>query len=163
MTPTAPLYSTRGLSAILVAAFAGVALWLFVPAFNGTPVGDSSPSQQPSLLQVEGDVSVTSDEAGDIVSILISVTVHGDQSVNLNDYKVRAESALAETALAAVPATFLVEERSGNGDGLLDPGETAVLSVTLASHSSIGTDNPLDIVFTSATGPTLIIDDVLDR
>ena len=165
MALSAPTYSTRPISLIMLGAFAGLGLWLFMPFGQGggsTPGGESSPSQLPSMLRLEGAVQVQTQ--GDVVTgLVVPVSVRGDEGIDLSSGRLRAETALAETALAVVPATLSIEWQSGNGDSVLDPGETALMHVALPNDSSIHPENPLDLVFVPDVGPTLIIKDVLDR
>jgi hypothetical protein len=157
------IYSTRSISLIALALFAGVALWLLEPwSFGGGSNGESSPGQLPSMLRVDGGVQV--ETTGDVVTkLVVPIAVRGDQSIDLSGGDLRAETALAETALAAVPATYGVAWQDGNGDRLLDPGERALLTVDLPEKSSVHPDNPLRLVFKPGAGPTLIIEDVLNR
>lgn len=163
LSPTT--YSTRSISLVMLAAFAGLGLWLFAPfgqATGGSSNGESAPSQLPSMLRVDGDVQVQT--SGDAVTqLIVPISVRGSESIDLGTGKLRAETALSETALAAVPTTYAVEWQTGNGDQILDPGESALLTVTLPENSSIHPDNPLRLVFTPNAGPTLIIEDVLGR
>ena len=165
MALSAPTYSTRSISLIMLGAFAGLGLWLLMPFGQGggsTPGGESSPSQLPSMIRLEGAVQVQTQ--GDVVTgLVVPVSVRGDEGIDLSSGRLRAETALAETALAVVPATFSIEWQSGNGDSVLDPGETALMHVALPNDSSIHPENPLDLVFVPDVGPTLIIKDVLDR
>jgi len=156
-------YSTRSISLIALAAFAGLALWLFEPwSLGGSPNGESSPQQLPSMLRLDGGIQV--ETTGDVVTrLVVPIAVRGDQGIDLTSGRLRAETALAETALAAVPATYSVEWENGNGDQILDPGESALMTVDLPERSSVHPDNPLDLVFVPDAGPTLIIEDVLNR
>src|SRR3990172_3212360 len=155
-------YSTRSISLIALAAFAGLALWLFEPwSLGGSPNGESSPQQLPSMLRLDGGIQV--ETTGDVVTrLVVPIAVRGDQGIDLASGRLRAETALAETALAAVPATYSVEWENGNGDQILDPGESALMTVDLPQRSSVHPDNPLDLVFVPDAGPTLIIEDVLN-
>lgn len=157
-------YSTRSMSLVMLAGLAGLGLWLFAPfGFGGSPSGgESSPSQLPALIQVDGPV-VTDTNGDDVVGLSVPISVRGDDSIDLSAAKLRAETALADTALAVVPATFDVEWATGNGDFVLDPGEQATLKVALPADSSVSPDNPLDLVFVPSAGPTLVLEDVLSR
>lgn len=159
-------YSTRPVSLLLLAAFAGVALWLFVPALPGigsSPGGsESAPGQLPSLLLRDGDVTI--ETTGDsITRIVVPVALRGDDPIDLAGGVMRAETALAETAFAAVPATYSVEWPAGNGNTLLEPGETALLTVDLPANNNVDAANPLDLVLKLDGGPSLVIQDVLGR
>jgi len=158
-------YSTRSISLIALAAFAGLALWLFEPwsLGGGSPSGgESSPQQLPSMLKLDGGVQV--ETTGDVVTkLIVPIAVRGEEGIDLTSGRLRAETALAETALAAVPATYSVQWENGNGDQVLDPGEHALMTVELPEKSSVHPDNPLDLVFVPDAGPTLIIEDVLNR
>jgi hypothetical protein len=163
MNPNANLYSTRGLSAILLAGFFGIAAWMFAPALGGGPIGgESAPSRLPSMIEVTGPV-VVQNQGSDVTKLNIPIAVRGDHSLSLDGAALRAETALAETALAAVPVSFELQWTGGNGDTTLDPGETALLTVTVPERSSVREENPLDLVFVPVDGPTLIMKDVLGR
>ena len=159
-------YSTRPLSLLFLAAFAGVALWLFAPSFAGggsAPGGtESAPSLLPSMLTRSGSVVV--ETTGDsITRIIVPVSLRGDDPIDLTGGKLHAETALAATALAAVPATYSIGWQSGDGDEVLEPGEVALLSAELPDNNNITAENPLRLVFKSAGGPSLVIEDVLGR
>lgn len=158
-------YSTRNLSFLMIAALAGFGLWLFAPfgfSSGGSNGGESAPSQLPSMIQVDGAVGVET-QGDDVTSLVVPISIRGDESIDLSGARLRAETALAETALAAVPATFDIEWTSGNGDAVLDARESALLKVALPANSSIREGNLLDLVFVPAKGPMLIIEDVLGR
>lgn len=163
MALSAPTYSTRSISLLMLAAFAGIGLWFFMPfgqGGGGAPGGESSSSQLPSMLKLEGAVQFETE--GDVVTgLVVPISVRGQEGIDLSTGKLRAETALAETALAAVPATYSVEWLGGNGDQVLDPTETALLNVGLPEKSSVHPQNPLRLVFVPDAGPTLIIEDVL--
>ncbi len=163
------VYSTRSLSFILLAAFAGMALWLFAPAFGGDGSSSPGPSNGGSLgatapASVRIDGAVHYDAADNVVTrVVVPVAVGGGEPVDLDGAILRAETAMAETASAVVPATFTIDWRDGNGDRLLDPGEHAVLTVDLPATSTIHPQNPLRLVFRNADGMTLVLEDVLGR
>jgi hypothetical protein len=114
------------------------------------------------MLRLDGDVQVQA--SGDVVThLVVPISVRGNESIDLRSGKLRAETALSETALAAVPTTYTVEWQTGNGDQHLDPGERALLTVTLPENSSIHAENPLRLVFVPLAGPKLIIEDILGR
>lgn len=154
-------YSTRAVSLVLIAAFAGVALWLFAPnhAADWVPSGSAA---LPSSLRVDGDVAVMSE--GDVVTHLsVPLALRGDEGIILDDgFRLRAETELSDSAHAAVPATYAVSWLDGNGDLVLDPGEHAVLSVDLPQRTSVHPDNPLTLVLRPSEGSSLIIEDVLE-
>jgi hypothetical protein len=167
MALTPNTYSTRSLSLIILAALTGFGLWFFAPSFgfdggSGSGGNNDASAGLPAMFRVEGAVSV--ETSGDVVTgLVVPISVRGDESIDLNGGKLRAETALAETSLAVVPATFSIEWQGGNGDDLLDPDETALMTVTLPEKSSIHPENPLTLVYTSDGGPTLKIEDVLNR
>ncbi len=167
MALSSSTYSTRHISLIMIAALAGFGLWLFVPAIgfgtgSGSGGSNSAPSSLPAMLHLNGDVTV--ETSGDVVTgLIVPISVRGDESIDLSTGKLRAETELAATALAVVPATFSIEWQDGNGDQLLDPGETVLMIVTLPERSSIHPRNPLTLVYTSENSPTLRIEDVLGR
>lgn len=157
-------YSTRSLSLLMLAAFAGAAIWLFAPSnFGGAAHGgggDSSAAQPPSL-KVDGVVQVESHD-NIVTRLIVPLALRGTQGLTLDgSAKLRAETAMSDTASAAVPATYAVSWLDGNGDHVLDPGEHAVLTVELPAVSTIHPGNPLNLVFKTADGSTLVIEDVL--
>ena len=157
-------YSTRSISLVMLAGLAGLAVWFFMPfGLGGSPSGgEGSPSQLPSFIQVDGPV-VAKTEGDDVIGLAVPISMRGDDSIDLAGARLRAETALAETALAAVPASFDIEWTSGDADLVLEPGEQAVLKVALPANSSIRAANPLDLVLVPNSGPTLVLEDVLDR
>ena len=170
MTLNPVSYSTRTLSLLMLAAFAGVALWVFAPWSGGS--GSGSPSTSggnasaalPSSLKVDGDVTV--DTKNNVVTrLVVPLTVRGTEPIALakDSGKLRAETAMSDTASAAVPASYDVKWLDGNGDEILDPGEHAQLTVDLPAVSSIHPGNPLRLVIAEANGNSLIIEDVLGR
>ena len=154
-------FSTRSVSMLMLAAFGGLALWLF------TPLGDLGSSrgagaQLPPSLRVAGVVQVESQD--DVVRrLVVPLGVRGDVGIALIDESgaIGAETELAATAHAAVPATYSLAWRDGNGDNVLDPGETALLTVDLPPRSSVHPDNPLRLVLHTPNGGSLAIEDVL--
>jgi hypothetical protein len=159
------LHPTRSISLILLAALAGAALWLLAPWERGGGGGSSSGNDGasaglPSMLKVNGDIQV--ETQGDVVTkLVLPVIVRGNESIDLSGASLRAETALAATALAVVPATYTLDWQFGNGDELLDPGEQLYVTVELPERSSIHPDNPLRLVFTVDAGPALVLEDVL--
>jgi hypothetical protein len=157
-------YSTRSLSLLMFAAFAGVAIWLFAPygfgaAGNGGS-GDAS-AALPSSLKVDGPVQVETHE-NVVTHLVVPLAVRGTKGLTLDgSAKLRAETAMSDTASAAVPATYALSWLDGNGDDILDPGEHAILTVDLPATSTIHPGNPLNLVITAADGSALVIEDVL--
>ena len=161
-----PLYSTRSLSLIVLVAFAGASLWFFAP-WAGSNAGDGSASPSndgaalPSSLKIDGSVQVESHD--DIVTrLVVPLFVRGDEGIALSDdFRLHAETAMADTAVAAVPATYSVRWLDGNGDRVLDVGEHALLTVDLPAVSTVHPGNPLRLVLRTPGGATLAIEDVL--
>jgi hypothetical protein len=161
-----PVYSTRSVTLVLLAAFAGVALWLAAPwgggGSAGSSSGDDANAALPPSLRVDGAVQVESSD--DVVTrLLVPLAVRGSGSVLLTDDSgtMRVQTAMSDSASASVPATFSVEWLDGNGDRNLDPGERVMLTVDLPSRSDVHPGNPLQLVLYPAGGGSLIIDDVL--
>ncbi|HEY8173253.1 MAG TPA: hypothetical protein VIH21_09190 [Dehalococcoidia bacterium] len=157
-----PVYSTRSLSLLLVAAFAGMALWLFLPWDRaGSGWSDSGDAALPPSLRVDGAVEVTSN--GNIVTrLVVPLALRGDEGISLGDAgTIRAETFMSESAAAAVPATYSVAWLDGNGDQILDSGEHAVLTVNLPERSSVHPANPLRLVIHPVGSVALVIEDVL--
>jgi hypothetical protein len=168
MTLNPASYSTRSLSLIMIAAFAGVALWLFAPIGNGggsgSGSGDTANGALPPSLAVNGDVQVQS-ENNIVTRLVVPLIVRGEEGIDLGGASgsLHAETAMSETAVASVPGLFAVDWLDGNGDTRLDPGEQAVMTVDLPHDSTIHPGNPLDLVIKTNDGGRLVIEDVLDR
>ena len=157
-------YSTRALSSLFVAAAAGVALWLFLPAIAGSSFGGGSGDNAalPPSLRVDGQVESTT-TGGVVTRLVVPLAVRGEQGIDLgDDFQLRAETFMSESASAAVPATYAIEWLGGNGDSMLDPGENAVLTVNLPAPSSVREGNPLRLVLKPVQGVNLVIEDVLN-
>lgn len=155
--------STRNVSVVMLAAFAGVALWLFAP-WGGAQGGQLAfgGATKASAVQVDGAVKV--ETQGDVVTrLVVPLALRGSQSITLTDDsgKMRAETFLSETAAAAVPATYTVEWVFGDGDNMLEKGEQALLIVGLPERSTIHPGNPLRLVIRPLSGDSLVIYDVL--
>ena len=162
-------YSTRSMSLVMLAAFAGVALWMFAPW--GGQGGGSSPGGStdasaglPPSLKVDGQTQVES-HSGVVTRLVVPLAVRGDTGIALSDDSgaMRAETAMSDTASAAVPVTYSVKWLDGNGDQILDPGEHALLTVDLPAVSTIHPENPLRLVLRPRGGGTLIIENVLSN
>lgn len=158
-------YSTPSLSMLMVAAFAGAAIWLFAPSgFGaGNGGGDHASAGLPSSLRVDGVVQVESHN-NIVTHLVVPLAVRGAQGVMLDgSARLRAETAMSDTASAAVPAAYSVSWLDGNHDLVLDPGEHALLSVDLPAVSTIHPGNPLDLVITPVDGAVLIIEHVITK
>jgi hypothetical protein len=154
-------FSTGNVSMVMLAVFGGLALWLFTPLGD---IGSSSGAGAalPPSLRVAGPVQVES--ADNVVTrLVVPLSVRGDVGIALIDESgaIRAETELAATAAAAVPATYTLAWQDGNGDDVLDPGETALLTVDLPPRSSVHPDNPLRLVLHTPDNGSLAIEDVL--
>lgn len=162
-------YATRSISLLMFAAFAGVALWMFAPVgLGGSGSGSSSgnggsaSAALPSSLKVDGAVQVESHD-NIVTRLVVPLALRGSQSINLDGGKLRAETAMSDTAAAAVPATYSVTWLDGNGDRLLDAGEHALLTVNLPAVSTVHPGNPLNLVVTAADGSKLTIENVIGQ
>lgn len=170
MTLTPATYSTRSASLLMIAAFTGIALWLFAPAaFSGgsgstAGNGGSSNAGLPASLKVDGTVQTESHD-NILTRLVVPLAVRGSQGVTLTDDsgQLSAQTAMAETASAAVPAIYSLAWLDGNGDRVLDPGEHAELTVELPAISTIHPGNPLNLVIKPADGSTLVIEDVFSN
>ncbi len=157
-------YSTRSLAMLMFAAFAGAAMWVFAPhSFGGTGSGGDGDANAalPSSLKIDGTVQV---EIHDniVTRLIVPLAVRGTEGITLDgSAKLLAETAMSDTASAAVPATYALLWLAGNGDAVLDPGEHALLTVDLPATSTIHPRNPLDLVIKAADGSTLVIENVL--
>lgn len=167
MALTPALNTPRALMTLFIAAFAGIALWLTLPALAGSSfssggTGGSDNAALPASLKVDGTVQATSH--GDVVTrLVVPLTVRGEQGIDLGgDFRLRAETVMGEGASAAVPATYALDWLSGNNDSMLDPGEKAVMTVDLPAPSSVHPGNPLRLVLKPAQGVNLVIEDVLN-
>lgn len=158
-----PADISRTVSLLILAAFAGFALWLFSPfGGNGSGAGTGGDdSALPASLRVDGDVQVES-QADVVTKLIVPLAVRGDEGIDLGgEFTLRAETSLAISAAAAVPATFELAWLDGNGDKILDPGEHALMTVHLPETSAVHPWNPLDLVLKPADGVGLTIKDVL--
>ncbi len=161
-------YSTRSLSILMLAAFAGAALWLFAPlghsGSSGSSSGGGANAGLPSSLKVDGTVQVESHD-NIVTRLLVPLAVRGTQGIALTDDtgKLRAETLMSDTASAAIPATYTLTWLDGNGDRILDPGEHALLTVDLPAVSTIHPNNPLNLVIKPSDGSTLVIEDALGK
>ncbi len=167
MTFNPATYSTRSISLVMLAGFAAMALWLFAPWGGGqgagTGGGDSAGAALPPSIKLDGQVQVESQD-NVVTRLVVPLTVRGDEGILLTDDtgNMRAETLMSDTAAAAVPAHYSIAWTNGNGDHVLDPGEQAVLTVTLPPNTSVHPDNPLDLViYPAAGGGTLRIENVL--
>jgi len=159
-----PADISRTVSLLILATFAGFALWLFAPfGGNGSGAGTGGDDNValPASLRVDGGVQVESQN--DVVTrLIVPLAVRGDEGIDLGgDFRLRAETSLAESAAAAVPATYELAWLDGNGDMVLDPGERAIMTVHLPETSAVHPWNPLDLVLKPADGVGLVIKDVL--
>lgn len=161
------IYSTRSLTFVVLAAMAGIGLWLLAPMSfgdgTGTGSGDGNGLSLPASLRVDGTVQSESEPDGSISRIVIPVTVRGDEGIVLTeDGKVRVETFMSESAAAAVPAAYSVAwDGADNGDTMLDPGERATITIDLPTPSSVTAENPARIVIRTPDGASLVIEDVL--
>ena len=155
-------FSTRALSMLMLAAFAGVALWLFVPWDRaGSGWGAGGDAALPPSLRVDGDIQVETID-GSVTRLVIPVSLRGQQGIALTEgANVRAETLLGEGAAAAVPATASVTWLDGNNDRMLDSDEHALLTVNLPAGSSVHPANPLRLVVQPGTTAALVIENVL--
>ena len=153
-------YSTRSVSMLMLAAFGGLALWLFAPWGGG--MGSGASAQLPPSLKVAGQVQVESHD-NVITRLVVPLAVRGNEGIALTDDSgaIRAETEMSDTAAAAVPAHYSIIWTGGNGDKVLDPGEQALLTVDLPSRSSVHPGNPLRLVIRTTDGGSLVIEDVL--
>jgi hypothetical protein len=156
---------------LMFAAFAGIALWLFAPTLgggsgfsSGNGNGGNANAGLPSSLKVDGAVQVETHD-NIVTRLVVPLAVRGSHGIALTDDsgKLRAETAMADTASAAVPATYTLTWLDGNGDRVLDPGEHALLTVDLPAVSTVHPGNPLNLVIKPADGSTLVIEDVLGK
>jgi hypothetical protein len=161
------IYSTRSLTFVVLAAIAGIGLWLLAPmSFGdgaGTDSGGGNSLGLPASLRVDGTVQSESAPDGSISRIVIPVTVRGGEGIVLTeDGKIRVETFMSESAAAAVPATYTVAwDGDDNGDTMLDPGERAIITIDLPTPSSVTADNPARVVIRTPDGASLVIEDVL--
>jgi hypothetical protein len=153
-------HSTRPISLLLIAALAAAGLWMLAPwgaSFGAGGIGSDAP--RPEIVAGD-DVQVTA-EAGIVRRLVVPVTLHGSDGIALGDGAGRAETAMSDTAVAAVPVTYTVQWTSADDDGVLEPGEQATITVELPTSTSVLPHNPLDLVLKPTAGGTLVIEDVL--
>lgn len=167
MTLNPATYSTRSMSLVMLAAFAGVALWMFAP-WGGQGGRDSGPGDAtagaalPPSLKIDG-VAHAESHKGVVTRLTLPLAVRGTTGISLDrdTGSMRAETAMSDSASAAVPVKYSVNWLDGNGDQILDPGEHAVMTVDLPSASIVHPENPLRLVIKTASGGTLVIENVL--
>jgi hypothetical protein len=159
-------YSTRSLAMMMFAAFAGVSIWLFAPlAFGGAGSGGNgaATASLPSSLKVDGTVQVETHD-NIVTRLIVPLAVRGTEGLTLDgSSKLRAVTAMSDTASAAVTAPYTLSWLDGNGDDIIDPGEHALLTIDLPSTSTIHPGNPLELVIKAVDGSTLTIEDVLAK
>jgi hypothetical protein len=157
-------YSTRAVSGALIAAFAAVGLWMLLPGGGSPGAFTSGGAAHGPSLRVDGAVAIETTDAGVVVGLRVPLAVRGEDGIRLMEGdRMRAETFMADTAAAAVPATYSLEWSSSDGDALLEPGEQAMLVVMLPDNTPVRADNPLTIVIRPLDGPALTIEDVLPR
>lgn len=156
-----PAYSTRSVSLLFLGACAALALWLFQPWGGGSFGSSGGNAAMPPKLELNGDVQVTARD-NVVTRLVVPVTAAGDEGVALPEHGyVRAETALSDTSAAAVPAIYSISWLDGNGDGVLDPGEHALLTVDLPDVSSVHPGNPLRLVIRPTDSVSIAVEDVL--
>ena len=155
-------FPTRTLVILGIAAFAAMALWLFLPGGSQTSWMGSGNAALPPSLHVDGTVGVTS--ADNVVTkLIVPLAVRGDDGITLTEGgRLHATTLMSDTAAAAVPATYTVAWLDGNGDEILDPGEHAVLTVGLPERSSVHPGNPVGLIIRPIDSMPLTIEDVLN-
>ena len=161
--PTHPAqFSTRPLSLLLVAAFAAMALYMFQPwsLVRSASPHDASNAALPSTLRLDGQAQATTQD-GIVRTLVVPIALHGQDAISLDGAVLRAETDMSPTAAAAVPATFSLRWLDGNGDSVIDPGEHVELTANLPDKTSVYAQNPLALVFRTADGGTLRIENVL--
>ena len=155
--PDRPRFRTLPVSLLLLAASAGIALWLILPW--GHPQGASGAGPGGPLM-IDGPVQVRTD--GNVVAqLVVPITLRGQQAISLDGTVLRAETDMSPTAAAAVPAKFSLSWLDGNGDRVIDAGEHVVLTVDLPAVSTVHPGNPLALVFKAADGSTITVENVL--
>jgi hypothetical protein len=161
--PTHPVQlSTRPVSLLLVAAFAALALYMFQPwsHVRSASPNDASDAGVPSTLQTDGKAQATA-QGGIVRTLVVPIALHGQDAISLDGAVLRAETEMSPTAAAAVPASYSLRWLDGNGDRVIDPGEHVVLTANLPDKTSVYPQNPLALVFRTADGGTLRIENVL--
>src|SRR4051812_34630070 len=90
MALNASMYSTRTLSLLMLAAFAGVAIWLFAPMGSSGGSGSSDGNggnangSLPSSLKDDGAVQVDSHD-NVVTRLVVPLAVRGDTGIALPD------------------------------------------------------------------------------
>jgi hypothetical protein len=98
-----------------------------------------------------------------VTRLIVPLSVRGDEGIDLGGtFELRAETVMGLGATAAVPASYGIEWTGGNDDLVLDPGETAIMTVDLPTPSTVHPENPLRLVLKPEHGVNLTIEDVLD-
>jgi len=155
---------TLPLRTLWMAAIAGVtafALWLLLPAGGGPSLPGAGDAELPPSLRVDGAVGSTSVD-GAVTELRVPLALRGADPIRLTeDGRIHAVTAMAETASAAVPASYEVTWPAGDGDDYLEPGERALLTVALPAGSPVTDTNPAKLVIHPIDGPALTIENVL--
>jgi hypothetical protein len=143
-----------------IAVLLAAALWLFwrdgAPIWTGS--GDAA---LPPSLKVDGAVTSTVQD-GAVIQIRVPLTLRGSDAIHLvQDGRIHAVTYMAETASAAVPATYDVEWLDGNGDEFLDADEHVVMTVDLPAGSPVTVENPAKLVIKPIDSMPLTIEGVL--
>jgi hypothetical protein len=159
--PAHSILPMRTLWLACVAILAALAVWLFVPGGRAPSLTGGGDAALPPSLMVDGAVSATS-ENGSVVRLEVPLAVRGDDRIRLTqDGRIHAVTYMAETASAAVPATYTLSWLNGNGDEFLDLGEHAVLTAQLPAGSLVTAENPAKLVIKPVDSTPLTIEDVL--
>ncbi|MBF6598943.1 MAG: hypothetical protein IVW36_00355 [Dehalococcoidia bacterium] len=146
-------FNTRPVSLLLIAALAGVGLWLFQPWARAQSAAPNAQPARASLL-VDGTVQTT-DDGGVIRRLVVPLALDGAPGISLDGARLQAETEMSASAAASVPAGYTLNWLDGNGDDVIDAGEHVELVVDLPQNTSVHPGNPLTLVFKTPDGGRL--------
>jgi hypothetical protein len=163
MAMSSPTLRIRTLTFIAAAMLAGVALWLAAPwgSAGSNSTGGGHVAITYGSMDVSGPVQVET-VAGSVVRLVVPVTVGEGDAMELGSASgaLHAETALADTAAAAVPGTYTLEWLSGE-PLTLSPGDSLLITAELPEGSNVFPDNPARLVLRPASDVRIVVPDVL--
>lgn len=116
-------------------------------------------------MELSGAVVATSDGT-EVTDLVLNVTLAaGGSAVNWDPSATTNRTIVSyiDDSLTINDLTYTSTDITGDGDSLLEPGESALLTVDLPANNNVDPANPLDLVLRLAAGPSLVIEDVLAR
>lgn len=159
--PAQTFPSIRTLWLVAIAGMTALSLWLLLPGNGGSPWSDDGIASLPPSFKVDGTVRSSSSN-GAVVRLEVPLALRGTDAIRLTEGgRIHAVTYMADTASAAIPATYTLSWINGNGDEFLDPGERALLVVDLPEGSLLTAENPAKLVIKPVDAAPLTIEGVL--